>query len=60
MTLLTEDGIEMFVLPSVARCKCANERIEDMPDCPIKNFDDTGDICIPDLCEYYTEEVESY
>ena len=57
MTLMDKDGIEIFALPPVAWCKCANNDVEDMNECPIKNFDDFGDICIPELCEFYTEYI---
>lgn len=58
MTLMTKDGIEIFCLPPVAWCKCENMDVEDIDECPIKNFDDTGDICVPELCEFYTEHIE--
>lgn len=57
MTLMTKDGIEIFALPPVAWCKCAKDDVEDIDECPIKNFDDTGDICVPELCEFYTEHI---
>lgn len=58
MTLMTKDGIEIFALPPVAWCKYAKNDVEDMDYCPIKNFDDTGDICVPELCEFYTKRSE--
>ena len=58
MTLMTKDGIEIFALLPVAWCKCENKDVEDMYECPIKNFDDSGDICVPELCEYYSEREE--
>ena len=58
MTLMTKDGIEIFALPPIALCKYSNKDVEDMDECPIKNFDDFGDICVPELCEFYTEQTE--
>jgi len=55
MDILTKDGIEIISLPLMAICTIANEDIEGMIECPIKNFDDFGNICVPELCEHYTE-----
>ena len=43
-------------LPPCAWCKVANKDIEDLNHCPLYNFDDDGDICVPSMCEHYTEE----
>lgn len=45
-------------LPPCAWCKAANKDIEDLNRCPICNFDDDGDYCVPSLCDYYTENLE--
>lgn len=56
MRIQTVDGVEINVLPETARCLETGMRPEDMNKCPICNFEDEGDICIPDSCTCYTEE----
>lgn len=57
MEILTEHGIIIHCLPDNARCKVCNENPEEMTRCPIYNFDDFGEYCVPNLCDEYTEEV---
>lgn len=57
MNIMTEHGITIGCLPDNARCKVYNENPEKMNRCPIYNFDDFGEYCVPDLCDMYTEEV---
>lgn len=56
MEIKTKDGIDIYVLPPCAWCKVAKKDIEDMDACPMCNFDDFGDICVPEICEHYTED----
>lgn len=55
MNIQTDDGIEIQCLPDGARCEIEDKEIVDMDECPMKNFDNYGDICIPNLCEHYRE-----
>lgn len=55
MNINTPDGISVFCLPDNARCKISGESPCDMDCCPICNFDDYGDFCVPELCDEYTE-----
>lgn len=56
MDIKTEYGDDIFCLPPCAWCKVAKKDIEDMDTCPLCNFDDFGDICVPSLCDHYTED----
>lgn len=56
MEVMTKDGIKIFSLPDMARCKYCYENPLLISLCPIRNFDDYGSICVPELCEMYTEE----
>ena len=56
MNIRTPDGIEIYCLPDCAKCTYSSESPEDMDVCPIRNFDDLGLECVPELCEYYTEK----
>ena len=51
-------GADIFCIPEYATCKFAKRKLCDMEKCPILNFDDTGDLCVPDLCEFYEEECQ--
>ena len=55
MKIRTREGIEIYCLPDNARCSICNKNPEEMDECPIKNFDDLGLECVPELCEEYTE-----
>lgn len=55
MDITTRDGIPIFNLPGRAICKMTGENPEDMESCPCMNFDDDGELCVPELCEYYDE-----
>lgn len=55
MTIQTETGLEIFVLPDCARCKAAGKNPTELDKCPIYNFDDDGECCVPELCEEYEE-----
>ena len=58
MQIKTEYGEDILSLPSYAWCKVANKDIEDMDKCPLYNFDDNGKICVPSVCEHYTEDKD--
>ena len=58
MYIQTEDGKDIYALPSCATCTYADEYVVCMDACPICNFDDKGDICVPELCEHYSEGVK--
>lgn len=55
MEIKTIDGIEIYCLPDCAKCKLTGKSPLEMIECPIKAFDDFGDVCNPDLCEHYEE-----
>ena len=55
MDIKTSDGINIYCLPDGAICTLTNEEVMSMDECPCRNFDDFGDICVPELCEHYTE-----
>jgi hypothetical protein len=56
MNVMTRDGIRIYVLPDVAECALTGKSPLEMDKCPIMNFDDTGDICVPEMCTSYTED----
>lgn len=56
MNLYTADGISYHCLPACARCKISGESPETMDECPDRRFDDQGLVCIPELCDAYTED----
>ena len=56
MEILTYDGIKITCLPDCAKCTYEGKHPEDMEKCPLYNFDDEGDICVPECCNHYTEE----
>lgn len=58
MDIHTSELIDISVLPECAVCKASDDKLNpmDMDYCPLCRFDDEGMECIPDLCEYYTEE----
>lgn len=55
MNISTSDGISIHVLPEDARCAYTGIAPDQMRTCPIRNFDDAGLECCPDLCDFYTE-----
>ena len=55
MNIRTPDGISINCLPEDARCTWRGTSPENMDVCPIRNFDDFGLECVPELCDYYTE-----
>ena len=59
MEVMTADGIRIFCLPDNAICKQMNTSPEQFWECPMCNFDEAGYICVPELCDEYTEEGES-
>lgn len=56
MNINTRDGIEIYVLPEGAKCMRTGKSPLKMEKCPLVYFDDYGEECVPDVCEYYTEE----
>lgn len=56
MNIRTTDGIRIHCLPDNAKCARSGRSPEDMDKCPTYNFDDFGEYCVPELCEYYTED----
>lgn len=57
MNISNPCGTKIYCLPDNARCRCTGKSPEKMDSCPIYNFDDFGDECIPECCGEY-EEVE--
>ena len=51
MTIMNEDGTEVFVLMDCARCELAGRNPCDLNDCP-RGLSE----CVPSSCLYYTEE----
>jgi len=51
MIYKTKDGIEFHVLPDNARCACEGVHPDVLSECPMHNFDDDGDLCVPELCD---------
>lgn len=58
MNINTPDGIEIYILPKGAKCRRTGISPLEMEKCPLWYFDDYGDECVPDVCEFYTEEEE--
>ena len=52
----TSDGIRINVLPDDAKCKITGTCPLEMDNCPIYNFDDRGDVCVPEMCVEYEED----
>lgn len=58
MKILNKFGSEPDNVSPCAFCKKAQEPIEDLEVCPICNFDDDGETCVPELCKHYTEDID--
>lgn len=56
MEIWTKDGLMVYCLPDNAKCKLTGKSPEEMYECPVCNFDNYGDICVPALCGEYEEE----
>ena len=56
MIIKTIEGIDIYCLPDCARCGMSGENPTDMDECPIGAFDLSGYVCVPDLCDEYSEE----
>ena len=56
MDVVTPDGIKIYCLPDCAKCSRTGISPIDMDHCPIFQFDNFGDRCIPELCDEYREE----
>lgn len=56
--MITHDGIDIYCLPDNAYCKICKCSPETAAECPLRKFDDFGDVCKPDVCDYYTEDDE--
>lgn len=57
MNIRTKDGIKIYCLPAGARCSCTGKSPEVMMECPIGACNMFGTICIPELCDRYTEDI---
>ena len=55
MDICTECGQKIFCLPDNARCRLSGKPPHETEKCPICNFDDYGDVCVPELCDEYGE-----
>ena len=55
MNIQTSDFINIYVLPDDAKCNLSDKHPTDIDECPSCKFDYFGEICIPELCEHYTE-----
>lgn len=38
-----------------AECTAANKLLRDLKKCPLCNFDDSGELCVPGDCEFYKD-----
>lgn len=56
MNIGTACGVSIDCLPDNAKCKCTGKSPLEMDSCPICNFDDYGNECVPELCDEYEEE----
>lgn len=56
MNVSTRVGLKVDSLPECGRCRLTGKSPKEMDACPICNFDDYGDECVPELCNEYTEE----
>ena len=54
MTIKTDDGINIYVLPDNAKCKLCGLDPFYAEVCPLSNCS----ICYPNYCEFYSEESE--
>jgi hypothetical protein len=59
MTFNTKDGAVYDAVPDNAFCKVTKKNPNFVKRCPIKNFDDTGKICVPELCEQFIGLMEN-
>lgn len=57
MNIMTESGISIYCLPECARCRVTGRNPELMDVCPNRKYDAFGDICIPDDCIEYEEQM---
>lgn len=55
MIIQTSDYINISILPDDAKCKLSGKSPMDMFECPSREYNFFGEICIPELCKYYTE-----
>ena len=55
MDICTQYGQKIFCLPDNARCRLSGKSPHETEKCPIRNFDDYGDVCVPELCDEYGE-----
>lgn len=58
MEYRTGDGVRFDVLPEGARCTYTRKHPDNMDSCPTCNFDDFGNVCVPDVCGYYHEYIK--
>ena len=62
MRVINSLGIEISglttILPDSARCLLIGKHPGDSEKCPLNNFDEDGDICIPEMCNHYSEEQD--
>lgn len=55
MEILDQYGTGINILPSTALCEEEGKNPLEIDECPICQFDDMGEICVPELCEKYSE-----
>ena len=39
-------------------CTKQNLNLKDVDHCPVRNFDDDGEVCVPQLCTYCDKNME--
>ena len=55
MIYMNQAGDELTLPPFRAKCAVTGDYLSDMNRCPLCNFDDDGEICVPGLCDEYHE-----
>lgn len=57
MKIKTKCGLDIYCLPKCGKCRQTGKNPEEMEKCPIFNFDDYGDICVPEVCNHFTFDM---
>lgn len=53
MRIKSASGVDLVQVPESAFCEISGISPKKMEKCPLRNFDDRGAYCVPELCEYY-------
>lgn len=55
MIIKNKHGMELFCLPSNARCRVTGQNPERMKECPLADLPEEKEECIPEICDEYIE-----